>query len=98
VPEWEYISFMIYQDTMSEALKWAFLVFAAGFIGFFGKYLGKIIMTRFHKDNGPEGADAHPPSPEPALSRDEKQLKKAEKNRLKGEKKLAKKAPGEEKQ
>ena len=33
-----------------EALKWIVLVFLAGFVGYFGKYLGIKIISRFHKD------------------------------------------------
>lgn len=30
---------------MSEILKWVGLVFLAGFIGFFGKYLGRVVLS-----------------------------------------------------
>lgn len=32
-----------------ESLKWIALVFAAGFVGFFGKFLGKILISIFHR-------------------------------------------------
>jgi hypothetical protein len=87
---------MIQGYVMPEALKWIFLAFAAGFIGFFGKYLGRIVLARLHKEKGPEANAASPASPRPpavaAPSLDEKLLKKAEKNRLKAQKKLSKKA------
>ena len=36
-----------------EALKWTALVFLAGFVGYFGKYIGIKIISRFHKDEAP---------------------------------------------
>lgn len=41
-------------DTILEILKWVAVVFLAGFIGYFGKYLGKIIMAKFSKKKEPE--------------------------------------------
>ena len=32
-----------------EILKWIAVVFAAGFIGYFGKYLSKLIISKLHK-------------------------------------------------
>ena len=37
-------------DIFLEALKWIALVFLAGFVGYFGKYLGIKIIARFQKD------------------------------------------------
>jgi len=31
------------------AIKWALIVFIAGFIGYFGKFLGKVLIARFHR-------------------------------------------------
>ncbi|HOJ14198.1 MAG TPA: hypothetical protein PLS81_05910 [Deltaproteobacteria bacterium] len=31
-----------------EALRWAAIVFVAGFIGFFGKYLARLVLDRIH--------------------------------------------------
>jgi len=31
------------------AIKWTLIVFLAGFIGYFGKYLGKILIAKFHE-------------------------------------------------
>ena len=39
-------------DVFLEALKWIALVFMAGFVGYFGKYLGIKIIARFAKDEG----------------------------------------------
>jgi hypothetical protein len=91
---------MMLEHTMSNALVWGFLAFAAGFIGFFGRYLGKAVISRLHRGKGPGGKGASTPSPvipepparAPAFP-DEKLLKKEEKVRLKTEKKLAKKGP-----
>ena len=44
-----------------EILKWASLVFLAGFIGFFGKYLGRVVLSLFQKKK-----DSH--TPEASLS------------------------------
>jgi hypothetical protein len=87
---------MMYQDTISEALKWALIVFAAGFIGFFGKYLGKIILTLFHKGNEPDGKPEAPASPAPLPGPDAKAMKKENKSRLKEQKKQDKKGLGNE--
>jgi len=32
-----------------EVLKWIVIVFIAGFIGYFGKYMSKIIIAKLHK-------------------------------------------------
>ncbi|HOX00700.1 MAG TPA: hypothetical protein PK545_08740 [Deltaproteobacteria bacterium] len=95
-----YITAMPYQDTIAEVLTWAALVFAAGFIGFFGKYLGRLILDRFHRGKSPGVQGAAPRAPVPqaptAPSQEGKLSKKAEKNRLKAEKKQAKKGSKEE--
>ena len=92
---------MMYQDAMVEALKWVAVIFVAGFIGFFGKYLGKVVLSRFQKEEEPEARTGLPAPGEqavPETSADEgKLLKKMEKGRLKLEKKLAKKSSKEEK-
>lgn len=91
---------MSYQDTVAEILKWAALVFAAGFIGFFGKYLGRLLLDRFRRGKPAGRQEAAPGAPvapaPPAPSREGKLSKKAEKNRLKAEKKQAKKGSKEE--
>jgi hypothetical protein len=69
-------------DTLFEILKWVGLVFLAGFIGYFGKHLGRIIISRFGKKNGQQ--TAHSPSKEEGDF-------KLEKKRLKQEQKIAKK-------
>jgi len=37
-----------------EILKWVGIVFAAGFIGYFGRYLAMLIIERIHKRQTPE--------------------------------------------
>ena len=43
---------MLENLSTSEAVKWAVLVFAAGFIGFFGKSLARAILSMFQKNRG----------------------------------------------
>jgi hypothetical protein len=88
-------------DVFLEALKWIALVFMAGFVGYFGKYLGIKVSSRFHKD---EGAKAQEPDkiqtvalsgqngdkPPASGKEDEKLRKKQDKERLKQAKKLNK--------
>jgi hypothetical protein len=52
---------MFEQTGALEVAKWTALVFLAGFIGFFGKALGRAILAHFEKKKG--GA---PESPEPS--------------------------------
>jgi hypothetical protein len=43
-----------------DVLKWAALVFAAGFIGYFGKYLAKFLIGRVHKRKAERSPIARP--------------------------------------
>ncbi len=61
-----------------EVLKWVFIVLVAGFIGYFGKYMAKVIIVRFQKK-------------EKMLSEKETKLKKKELKLEKKRKKLEKK-------
>ena len=67
-----------------DILKWVGIVFAAGFIGYFGRYLSMLIIDRLHKKKSKqtpaETAGEEAISPEAAL----------EESRLKLEKKKAK--------
>lgn len=72
-------------EIMQQVLFWAAVVFIAGFIGYFGKYLSKIILGKVHK-KGPHG----PKKDQPASKEDykykiEKQKLKLEKKRMKME-------------
>jgi len=93
-------------DIFIEALKWIALAFAAGFVGYFGKYLGGRIISRIHKEpsNSRNGQSAQQiktgsedleytdqPSPGPPENENmDKLIKKEEKDRQKIEKKLSK--------
>jgi hypothetical protein len=77
-------------ELVQQILFWAAVVFAAGFIGYFGRYLSKIILGRIHK-KGPHGPKKSEPG-KPLGERDydyliEKQKLKLEKKRMKMEEK-----------
>lgn len=69
-------------DTFIDILKWVAVVFLAGFIGFFGKYLGRIIVAKFSKNKKP---DTTRPPTERVINH------KLEKKRLKQIRKIEKK-------
>lgn len=75
---------------MQQILFWAAVVFIAGFIGYFGKYLSKIILGKVHK-KGPHGSKkgetTQPMSKEDYKYKIEKQKLKLEKKRMKMEEK-----------
>ncbi len=71
-----------------EALKWIAVIFIAGFIGYFGKYLSKLILGRIHK-TGPEG-NKKSETPTKAGKTKEEMEYGLEKKRLKIEKKRIK--------
>ena len=77
-----------------ETLKWVGLIFAAGFIGYLGKYLGKIILGKVHS-KGPDAygnkSDTTPASDMSEAGIKAKYEYKVEKKRLKAEKKRTKK-------
>ncbi|HQG32621.1 MAG TPA: hypothetical protein PLA83_11895 [Deltaproteobacteria bacterium] len=86
--------------SMSEAAKWIALVFAAGFIGFFGKSLARAILSVFHKKKGgsPEPSGSLPPprggppeGPEPVEKGSGKDVQKTVKKALKAQEKAMKK-------
>ena len=76
-------------DTVISILKWIGLAFTAGLIGYFGKFLGQRIISRFskNKDNAKSIETSPAQSPLPI----EKMDYKLEKKRLKQEKKRIKK-------
>lgn len=69
-----------------DVLKWVALVFIAGFIGYFGKYLAKILIGRLYKSRVERPSVARP-----AEDKEDKSDYKAEKKRLKLEIKRQKK-------
>ena len=82
-------------DTVLEVLKWVGIVLAAGFIGYFGRYLAMLIIERMRRRRAGE-TPAVEPVKEASASQEsrlaESQLK-VEKKRAKAEAKRAKKAP-----
>ena len=68
-----------------EILKWIGIVLAAGFIGYFGRYLAMLIIGRIHKEKTPQtyAREAN----KKILTRLNKRIAE---NQLKSEKKLAK--------
>ena len=73
-------------ESVTGIVKWALIVLAAGFIGYFGKYLAMIIIKKIRKEK---------PEPKNIIikteSDEEKYKYKLEKKRLKSEKKKVKK-------
>ena len=69
-----------------DVLKWVALVFVAGFIGYFGRYLAKFLIGRFHKRTVERS-----PVARPGEDKEDKSNYKAEKKRLKLEIKKQKK-------
>ena len=69
-----------------DVLKWVALIFVAGFIGYFGKYLAKILIGRLHK-SGVERSSVAQPAEDNKSTSDYK----VEKKRLKLEMKRQKK-------
>ena len=85
-----------------EILKWVGIALAAGFIGYFGRYLAMLIIDRIHKKKALETPVAEPAreitvtqetSPETVKLEIEKQKAKIEKKKAKAEAKRAKKEP-----
>lgn len=78
------------EEIFNTVLKWVFIVFLAGFIGYFGKHLAKIIIFRFKKKEKEEKKElkATPFSEKIQLKQIEAEVEKA---RMKAETKKAKK-------
>ncbi len=51
-----------------EILKWVGIVFAAGFIGYFERYLSMLTVTRFHKKKPDDTSSVVPVEEVPASS------------------------------
>ncbi len=76
-----------------DILKWVGIVLAAGFVGYFGRYLAMMIIERVHRKKEQETAvTTSPPAPEAVQLEAEKQQAKAEKKKAKAEAKRLKKA------
>ena len=80
-------------DTVLEVLKWVGIVLAAGFIGYFGRYLSMFIIERVRRrKTGSATASAPEKSSVPAWQDTvETSRLKAEKKKAKAEAKIAKK-------
>ena len=80
---------------LTEILKWVGVVFAAGFISYFGRYLGILIIDRIRKKKSEPLPTAEPTreTPAPQDTGSEPKNLKLEKKRAKAEAKRAKKAP-----
>ena len=77
-----------------EILKWVGVAFAAGFIGYFGRYLGMLIIDGLRKRKSQQTPAAEPLGETTPVqdSRLEESRLKVEKKRAKAEAKRAKKA------
>jgi hypothetical protein len=69
-----------------DVLKWVAIVFAAGFIGYFGKYLAKVLIGRVHTSKVARSSVAQPAEDKQNKS-DYKREKKRLKIAMKGQKK-----------
>ncbi len=82
-----------------DILKWIGIVLAAGFVGYFGRYLAMQIIEKVHKKKSPPSPTPEsPPAEEATLSQDtilEQSKLKVEKKKAKAETKKAKKAQGD---
>ena len=81
------------KEQIIEILKWVGVVFAAGFIGYFGRYLSMLIIDRVHRkkaETAPVEEDTKKTGGSEADESSENKLK-LEKKRLKLEKKKMKK-------
>ena len=77
---------------LMEVLKWVGIVLAAGFVGYFGRYLAMMIIERVRKKKTQETSITAPPvTPETIQLEAEKQQAKIEKKKAKaGAKRLKK--------
>ena len=86
-------------NTAVQILTWVGIVFAAGFIGYFGRYLSMLIIDKVHKKRAQESpaaksieiAQPPPQTPESARREIEEQRAKVEKKKAKAEAKRIKK-------
>ena len=85
---------MQFSEQVIDALKWVGIVFIAGFIGYFGRYLSMILIERFRRKKANRSSEANTISEQPPdTSADhEKDRLKVEKKRIKAQKKTNKKS------
>lgn len=84
---------MHFSDQVIEALKWVGIVFIAGFIGYFGRYLSMIIIERLRKRKGEKSTVAESHVNISTVKQDvpEKEALKINKKRVKATQKAEKK-------
>ena len=75
-------------SNLTEVLKWVALVFAAGFIGYFGRYLSMLIIERMRRKR--QGSPEQTPPVALAEERAVGQENKSEVDKLKLQKKMLK--------
>ena len=78
-----------------EILKWIGIVFAAGFIGYFGRYLSMMLLKKLHKKKSESSPEAKSKEETSANTQDKGPVErdlKLKKKRIKLEMKKAKKA------
>ena len=82
-------------NTALEVLKWIGIVFAAGFVGYFGRHLAIILIDRMRRKK-PESSPPEAPPPTPPSPSDVAVAARAkvDKKRAKAEAKKAKKENG----
>jgi len=82
-------------DTFIEVLKWIGIVFAAGFVGYFGRHLAMILIEKMRRKKPEPPTLEAPPSTPPSPSDIAIAAQaKVEKKRAKAEAKRAKKEKG----
>ena len=84
---------MQFPEQVIEALKWVGIVFLAGFIGYFGRYLSMILIERFRRKKAEQPSETKTLQEQPfdiAADREKNKLK-IEKKRIKAQKKADKK-------
>ena len=79
-------------DTFLEVLKWIGIVLAAGFVGYFGRYLAMLIIDKMRKEKAPAASDSAGETQINPEIRLEETRTKLEKKKAKAEAKKAKKA------
>jgi hypothetical protein len=82
-------------DTAIDVLKWVGIVFAAGFIGYFGRHLAMVLIEKMRRKR-PESTPPEVPPPAPSSPSDVAATAQAkvDKKRAKAEAKRAKKEGG----
>jgi hypothetical protein len=84
---------MQFSEQVIEAFKWVGIVFLAGFIGYFGRYLSMVLIERFRRKKAKQFSEiqtVQKQSSDIALDHEKDKLK-LEKKRIKAQKKAEKK-------